>query len=177
MFILGVSGSLRSGSTNTRLLEAATRLLPVGVNMRLTALVGQLPLFNPDQTPEDGGVVEQWVVEMRDADAVVISTPDYARGYPGSLKNALDWLVATDAFVRKPFMMLGASARSTIGRDTLITVLETMSGVHIADASATVNLLGAQLEPAQIAGHSEHAALIRRSMSVLVAQTASRREA
>ncbi|MGH8264427.1 MAG: NADPH-dependent FMN reductase, partial [Steroidobacteraceae bacterium] len=60
-----------------------------------------------------------------------MSTPEYARGYPGALKNALDWLVNTDAFVNKPFMLLNASSRSTVAQETLVTVLQTMSGIHV----------------------------------------------
>ena len=105
---------------------------------------------------------------MRSADGLIISTPEYARGYPGALKNALDWLVDTDAFVAKPFIMLSASARSTIGRDTLITVVETMSGVHVVEASITVNLLGTQTDVASIINSSEHAPRIAIAIGQLV---------
>ena len=168
MQLLGVCGSLRSSSTNSRLLEAATHLLPEGVDLHLTTLVGRLPLFNPDISVESSDVVTQWAQEMRSADGLIISTPEYARGYPGALKNALDWLVDTDAFVAKPFIMLSASARSTIGRDTLITVVETMSGVHVVEASITVNLLGTQTDVASIINSSEHAPRIAIAIGQLV---------
>ena len=168
MQLLGVCGSFRSSSTNSRLLEAATHLLPEGVDLHLTTLVGQLPLFNPDVSVESSDVVMQWIQEMRSAEGLIISTPEYARGYPGALKNALDWLVDTDAFVAKPFIMLSASARSTIGRDTLITVVETMSGVHVVEASITVNLLGTQTDVASIINSSEHAPRIAIAIGQLV---------
>lgn len=168
MQLLGVCGSLRGSSTNARLLEAATRLLPDEVDLHLTTLVGRLPLFNPDISIESSDVVMQWIQEMRSADGLIISTPEYARGYPGALKNALDWLVDTDAFVAKPFIMLSASARSTIGRDTLITVVETMSGVHVVEASITVNLLGTQTDVASIINSSEHAPRIAIAIGQLV---------
>ena len=81
---------------------------------------------------------------MRQADGIVVSTPEYARGYPGALKNALDWLVNTDAFVHKPFMLLNASKRGVVAQQTLTVVLQTMSGLHIAEADADVALLGTQ---------------------------------
>jgi len=171
---LGVCGSLRSGSTNSRLLEAAARLLPAGVDLHLTTLVGRLPLFNPDISVAASDVVFQWVQEMRGADGLVISAPEYARGYPGALKNALDWLVDTDAFVAKPFMMLAASGRSTVGRDTLITVLETMSGIHVVQASIVVNLLGTPSDAASIIASAEHATRILASMDRFAAEVRSK---
>ncbi|MFT4796717.1 MAG: NAD(P)H-dependent FMN reductase [Candidatus Azotimanducaceae bacterium] len=63
-------------------------------------------------------------------------------GYPGSLKNAFDWLVQSDAYIDKPFIVLHASGRSSVARDSLITVNETMAGLQIAEASVAINLLG-----------------------------------
>lgn len=77
---------------------------------------------------------------MRNCDGLLVSSPVYARGYPGSLKNALDWLVSTDAFVEKPFALLNASTRSLEVQDSLITVIETMSGVHVHRATSAFNL-------------------------------------
>lgn len=162
--ILGVSGSLRKASTNTRLLTAATRLALPEVDMRLTSMVARLPLFNPDVDPSDVQAVDDWVREMRSAHGIVISTPEYARGYPGALKNAFDWLVGTDAYVDKPFMLLNASSRSTLAQETFATVLKTMSGVHIESASMTIPLLGKKMEVSEIVENREFAKRIRASI-------------
>jgi NAD(P)H-dependent FMN reductase len=174
MQILGVSGSLRAASTNTRLLVAATSFVPPGVEMRLTSQVARLPLFNPDIGPEDSDLVHQWIREMRAADGIVVSTPEYARGYPGALKNAFDWLVNTDAYVNKPFMLLNASSRSTIAQDTFTKVLETMSGVHIENASTTIPLLGTKLDVSEIVANDEFAKRIRESMLTFVSELKKR---
>jgi NAD(P)H-dependent FMN reductase len=78
---------------------------------------------------------------MRAADGIVISTPEYARGCqtPEPLIGS-----STDAFIDKPFAAQGGS-RSNVAHDTLTVVLETMSGRHIENASATVPLLGTTL--------------------------------
>ena len=170
MLILGVSGSLREASTNTRLLLAAIDLAPAEVEIRLTSALVRLPLFTPDVAPSDVPVVDRWIREMRSADAVVISTPEYAGGYPGALKNAFDWLVGTDAYINKPFMLLNASPRSTIAQDTFAKVLETMSGVHIERASTTVPLLGTKLAVAEILGNPDFAENIRESILTFVAE-------
>jgi len=169
MHLLGICGSLREASTNRRLLAAAKELVPPGAELRLTWCVARLPLFNPDLRPEDFDVVREWMDEMRSAEGIVVSTPEYARGYPGALKNALDWLVNTDAYVDKPFMLLNASPRSVVAQETLTTVLTTMSGVHIESATITVPLLGTRFEVSDIVGNHEFARQIRTSLSTFVA--------
>ncbi|MCB1683669.1 MAG: NADPH-dependent FMN reductase [Pseudomonadales bacterium] len=174
MRLLGVSGSLRAESSNTRLLRAACEFLPPGVTLKISTRPGRLPWFSPDVAVDSHPALLEWVDEIRSADGLVVSTPEYARGYPGVLKNALDWLVGTDAFVAKPFMLLNGSARSTVAQTTLTTVLETMSGIHIADASATLALLGTGLQVGQIVAHAEHSARLRAALAVFAAAIAAR---
>jgi len=136
--------------------------------MHLTQCLARLPPFNPDIQPHEIAAVADWVQEMKSADGVIVSTPEYARGYPGALKNAFDWLVSTDAYVNKPFMLLNASARSTVAQETLKTVLETMSGIHVERASTTIPLLGSNLNVAEILKHGEFADRIRDAMAAFV---------
>ncbi len=165
MNVLGVSGSLRSESSNSRLLTAAARISKPGINIRLPDLVGKLPLFSPDLDPAANEFTQRWNSLVRDADGIIISTPEYARGYPGALKNALDWLVGGDGFVNKPFMFLGASLRASISQTTLTTVLETMSGIHIKEADAIIPLLGTSLQVADIVTNSEFCDTIETSLN------------
>jgi chromate reductase len=176
MKLLGICGSLRAASSNSRLLSAARALLPPGVEMHVTSCVAALPLFNPDVDHAQLESVRQWAGEMKAADGVVISTPEYARGYPGALKNALDWLVNTDAFVNKPFMLLGASSRSTVAQESLVTVLQTMSGIHVEGASTTLPLLGRNLEVADIVADQDFAGRIEKAMTAFVAELKRSRE-
>jgi len=166
--ILALCGSLRSSSTNMRLLEAVGRCMPEAVRYHSYGELHLLPHFNPDDAPERSEPVSRLVNEVKAADALIVSTPEYARGYPGSLKNALDWLVGTDAFVAKPFVLLDASGRSSHARNSLIVVLETMSGVHVAEASVSVPLLGRNLGVAEILRHEDHAGAIRSSIRSLL---------
>ena len=174
MRILGISGSLRAASTNTRLLLAATKFAPPAVDIHITKRIARLPLFNPDIAPEDSAAVERWIREGRIADGIIVSTPEYARGYPGALKNAFDWLVGTDAYVNKPFMLLNASARSTVAQQTLTTVLETMSGVHIEAATTTVPLLGSTSSVSEIVADSTFAAQLRKALLTFVTEVKRR---
>jgi chromate reductase len=109
--IVGLSGSLRKDSINTKLLYAASRHLGdcdfTNANLRL-------PLYDGDMETESG--VPQDVRDLADdiatADAVLISTPEYNKGPSGVLKNALDWVsrVETNPWDRKPVAVMSAAA-------------------------------------------------------------------
>ncbi len=142
MLLLGVSGSLRAQSTNSVLLAAAKLAAPAEVDFRIAEHIDALPHFNPDIDPNSIEEVSHWAALVKSADGLVISTPEYAGGYPGVLKNAFDWLVQTDAHIKKPFMLLNASGRSRLAQDTFSKVLTTMSGLLVPEASTTFSLLG-----------------------------------
>ena len=103
---------------------------PSGVEFELYDGLGALPHFNPDL--DDGSVplpaaVADLRSRLRAADAVLISTPEYAHGVPGTLKNALDWLVGDGELVGKPVVLVNATARSTYAQESLTETLTVMS--------------------------------------------------
>lgn len=89
--VLGVAGSLRKGSYNRSLLNAAREVLPAGLDLNLFDL-SPLPLYNEDQEGESTPpAVRRWRDALWAADALLLVTPEYNHGVPGVLKNALDW--------------------------------------------------------------------------------------
>jgi chromate reductase, NAD(P)H dehydrogenase (quinone) len=141
MRILAISGSLRSRSSNTAVLRVARTLAPSGVDIILYESLGALPHFNPDL---DGEEPPQSVLELRYevglADGLLISSPEYAHGVPGSLKNALDWLVASVEFPGKAVALLNTSPRATHAPAQLSEILMTMGARFIPEASVTLAL-------------------------------------
>ena len=128
MKIIAICGSLRAQSSNLALLRAATNL---GIDVQIYGGVGSLPHFNPDDDVE-GATPPPAVAELRallaDADGILISSPEYAHGVPGSLKNALDWLVSDGALVDKPVALINASPiGGEFARDSLVETLRTMN--------------------------------------------------
>jgi chromate reductase, NAD(P)H dehydrogenase (quinone) len=121
--ILAISGSLQARSSNRALLDAAVAMAPAGVEIVRSVSPGDLPHFNPDleydrpDVESDGPDVDAIaeVTELRSqiagADAVVIATPEYAHSLPGSLKNALDWIVGSGELYGKPVAILAGSPR------------------------------------------------------------------
>ena len=137
MRILAISGSLRRASTNTAALEALARLAPEGVKVLLYRDLASLPPFNPDDDIEDKPKPEpvETLRALVDAsDALVIAAPEYAHGLPGALKNALDWLVASETFAGKPTALLNTSPRAFHAQASLREILSTMAARLIPEA-------------------------------------------
>jgi chromate reductase, NAD(P)H dehydrogenase (quinone) len=112
MRVLAVSGSLRAGSHNTRLLHEAARLLPAGVELEHYDELKSVPPFDEDEEERPAAAVERLRAAVAAADAVLLATPEYNSSIPGQLKNALDWLsrpVATNVLRNKPVAVVGAS--------------------------------------------------------------------
>jgi chromate reductase len=111
--ILGLSGSLRSGSHNTALLRAAAMSLPSGAELEVYDGLRDLPPYDADLDVEP---VDPAVAHLREAiaaaDGVLISTPEFNGSIPGALKNALDWAsrpFPDNALRGKPVAVVGAS--------------------------------------------------------------------
>lgn len=112
MRILGISGSLRSDSHNTKLLRAAAELLAPGVELELYDGLRAIPPFDEDDEAHPTDAVEALKESIRQADAVLFATPEYNHSIPGQLKNALDWIsrpVASSPLRGKPVAVVGAS--------------------------------------------------------------------
>lgn len=133
-----------------------------------------LPHFNPDLDGE-GADAPHEVQVLRElvkrADGVVISTPEYAHGLPGSFKNLLDWLVSYPPFAGKRVAVLQAARGSTWAVDSLREILKTMSAVLLEDASVSLPLGTNQMDEAAILGREDLRGLLGRSVDALVGAT------
>jgi chromate reductase, NAD(P)H dehydrogenase (quinone) len=112
MRILGLSGSLRRDSHNTRLLAGAEKLFPPGIELVRFERLGAIPPFNEDDEHEPPAVVAELKAAIAGADAVLVATPEYNGSIPGVLKNALDWVsrpIADTPLRGKPVAVVGAS--------------------------------------------------------------------
>jgi chromate reductase, NAD(P)H dehydrogenase (quinone) len=113
MKVVGVSGSLRGDSYNTRLLEAAAELLPEGVEFARFEGLKEVPPYDQDDDVEPAPpAVARLRETLAGADAVLFATPEYNSSIPGVLKNALDWAsrpLMTNPLRFKPVAVCGAS--------------------------------------------------------------------
>jgi chromate reductase len=110
--ILGISGSLRRDSHNTRLLRGVGELLPPGVELEVFDRLGAIPPYNEDEEHSTPPAVAALKAAIAGADGVLVSTPEYNASIPGVLKNALDWVsrpVRATPLMGKPAAVIGAS--------------------------------------------------------------------
>ena len=109
--ILGIAGSLRLQSYNRAALRAATELVPEGATIDTFELDG-IPGFNQDEEQNPPAKVVELKRRIREADAILIVTPEYNYSVPGVLKNAIDWAsrpYGDSAWNGKPAAIMGAS--------------------------------------------------------------------
>ncbi len=109
--VLGICGSLRRKSLNRSALHAAASLMPTGMQLS-EALYDEIPLFNQDV--QDQGIpaaVTRLGDAIRNADALLIASPEYNFSVSGVLKNAIDWLtrLPVQPFKDKPVAILSAT--------------------------------------------------------------------
>lgn len=132
-----IGGSLRRGSVNGAVLATAADAAPEPVRAIVYRDMGALPHFNPDDDVEP---LAPAVSDMRgvfaEADAFLLSTPEYAGSLPGSFKNLLDWTIGAGSLYRRP---VGWINPSSVGgaRDAyqaLRIVLDRAGAVIVADA-------------------------------------------
>lgn len=167
--VLAISGSLRLSSTNTALVGAAARLAPEAVEVSIYRELAELPPFNPDLDGDRvSAAVTRFRARLQACDAVLISSPEYAHGVPGVLKNALDWIVGSGELMGKPIAVINASGRATHAWTSLRETLTVMSGRVIDAASITVPLDGHALDADGIVRDAGLSAVLRSSLEALV---------
>jgi NAD(P)H-dependent FMN reductase len=133
MRVLLISGSLRERSTNTAVLRTAAQVAPAGTTTRLYDDLAALPHFNQDHDVEPLPIpVADLRGEVRRADALLFSVPEYAGALPGTFKNLLDWTVGGFEMYQKPVAWVNASGSPTRAAHAHAS-LETVLGYIHAD--------------------------------------------
>lgn len=173
MQLLAISGSLRAGSSTTAVLEAARLVAPAAVEVVRYAGLGALPAFNPDQDTIEGGSLPPEAVDLRTrvgrADGILVCSPEYAHGIPGSVKNLLDWLVGSVEFPGKPVALISASSRSVHAQAQLVEVLTTMSARIIDKASVVLAVPPGTTGAEAIVADADLAGALQRALAAMAA--------
>jgi chromate reductase, NAD(P)H dehydrogenase (quinone) len=180
MRVLGISGSLRRDSHNTRLLRAAAAELPPGWELELWDGLRDVPPYDEDLDVEPAPpAVRSLRDAIADADALVIATPEYNGSVPGALKNAIDWASrprATTVLGSKPALVVGATTGlfgAVWAQAELRKVLHT-AGAHALEEEVPVG----QADTAFVDGEDRLAdpdvhALLTGAVDALVRETAA----
>ncbi len=136
--VVAICGSTRTSSSNLNLIKAISELFRDTLSIRLLGDLSSIPHFNPDL---DAAQPPQVVIDFRNqlklADGILICTPEYAMGVPGTLKNAIDWTVSSMEFSKKPTVLITASSLGEKGHASLLETLRVIE----ADISDDIQLL------------------------------------
>jgi len=109
--VVAISGSARQHSTNQAILKFIATSFSDVMEVEIFKSVHLIPPFNPDLDKENPPpIVEELRKSIKEADAVIISTPEYIFSLPGRLKNLIDWHVSTTVFEGKPVAIIVAAA-------------------------------------------------------------------
>lgn len=136
--ILALCGSTRKNSTNLNLIKAIADLAKEKFELILFKGLSDIPHFNPDLDNDNPSQsVISFRKQLKEADGILICTPEYAMGVPGTLKNAIDWTVSSMEFSKKPTALITAS---TMGEKGHTSLLETLKVIE-ADITDETQLL------------------------------------
>jgi chromate reductase len=178
--ILAISGSLRAGSYSTALLRDAARRAGDELELVLFDGLRDLPAFDEDIADDGEGIpaVAQLKQELADADAVLISTPEYNGSVPGALKNALDWVsrpFETNPLRGKPAAIVSSSTGSFGGvwaQNDLRRILGTI-GARVVDATAAVPQAHTRVDETGELAHPETSEQLDAVVAALDAEVAA----
>jgi len=142
--ILGISGSLRSNSSATAILNVIAGLVPESVEFTIYSGLAEIPAFNDsDQIPES---VAHFIKLLSDADGVFFCIPEYAFGVPGALKNALDWTVSSStAFPGKPVALITAATGGDKAHAAFLLTLKAISSKIPEGATLLLSFIRSKL--------------------------------
>ncbi|MES1174783.1 MAG: NADPH-dependent FMN reductase [Myxococcales bacterium] len=147
MRILAICGSLQEKSGNLSLLRTAMAAAPVGVSIELYDGLAELPHFNPDlERTEPLPAVARLREAVSTSDALLIATPEYGHSLPGSLKNAIDWLIGTGELESKLVAITCAVPALERGRLGLAALRITLGAVSARIAFQEPIARGADFE-------------------------------
>jgi chromate reductase, NAD(P)H dehydrogenase (quinone) len=165
VLLLGVSGSLRRGSHNRKLLDAAAACLPSSVTLQVFDGLAEIPPYIEDESAS--AAVQRLRAAIAGADGLLFATPEYNGSVPGQLKNALDWAsrpFPDNALRGRPAVVVGASTGlfgAVWAQAELRKVLRT-AGADVLDDELSIGMAEAAFTPdGSLADPDQAAALTR----------------
>jgi chromate reductase len=145
--IFAICGSTRDSSSNLLLLKVIEKLTVTLFDFEIFNELSLLPHFNPDENSDDIPSVRSFRNKIREADGVMICTPEYAHGVPGSLKNAIDWTVGTAEFLQKPTVLITASTDGQFAHQALLETLNVLEAKNMKELNLNIQFIRSKINP------------------------------
>jgi len=137
--LLAISGSSRKNSSNGIIIKYITSRLDSDFVVDVFDSIDQLPHFNPDRDQSDPpAIIEDFRSRIKEAEAILICTPEYVFSLPGTLKNALDWTVSSVVFKGKEMFVIVAAASGLKAMESLQLILTTLEAKVDHTAQLTI---------------------------------------
>lgn len=138
--ILAICGSTRKESVNLHLLQAIGQMFDAQVAFEIYKGLDSLPHFNQDLDIDPAPApVEELRSKMLLADGILICTPEYVFSLPGSLKNAMEWMVSTTILTDKPVALITASSSGHRAHEALQLLMSTIGARIVSGASLVIS--------------------------------------
>ena len=175
MQVLGISGSLRDGSHNKRLLEAASGELPAGVTLEVFEGLEEVPPYVEDRESDPPAGARAFLDAIAHADALLFATPEYNSSVPGALKNALDWASRPfpgNVLHDKPAAVVGASTGmfGAVWAQAELRKILSASGAKVLDEELPVGHADQAFDASNQLAAPETAQRMREILEALVSQ-------
>jgi chromate reductase len=145
--IIAISGSLRAGSSNHAILNYLDKITPVGTNYSIYDGLAQIPHFDPGlENDNPPTAVKAFRKLIAEADGVIICSPEYAYGVPGTLKNALDWTVSSGSLSEKPLALITASTGGENAHAALLLILGALNAKVTKETSTLISFIRSKMD-------------------------------
>ena len=161
--ILALCGSLRETSSNNTILKLISGMMPGNVEFTVYKELASIPAFDEI----DNDPVIQFRQKIREANGVLICTPEYAFGVPGALKNALDWTVSSGDFDQKPVALITASSVGDKGHAALLNTLTALGTNTVEEGTLLISFIRAKLKEGQFVDNQTERA-VRKVVNTLI---------
>ena len=137
--VLAICGSTRAQSSNLNLIKALAELAKGLFEVEIFTGLAELPHFNPDlDTESPPPEITAFRNQLKAAGGILICTPEYAMGVPGSLKNAIDWTVSSMEFHQKPTALITASSVGQKGHHALLETLMVIEAKMVEESKLLI---------------------------------------
>lgn len=144
--IFAISGSIRSSSSNSQIINEFIRIYDECFEINLCTYLAELPYFNPDLDHVNLPItVQKFRNEIEQSDGVLICTPEYVFSIPGILKNAIEWTVSTVLFSDKPIAIVTASSSGAKAHESLILIMSTLGAKFDDDSTLLIQSVKTKL--------------------------------
>ena len=138
--VIAICGSTRQASINHTLIKAIVNLSAENLDIAIFDGIANLPQFNPDNDEENvADEVADFRQQVNNAEGIIICTPEYAHGVPGTLKNAIDWTISSSQFPHKPTMLITASTDGNFGHKALLETLKAIEAKNIDNLQLVIS--------------------------------------